>query len=98
MFWMTIATSLFPGLDEILRHGDPKRRAEAARRITELYLQGASQFGPDHTDLFDSLLIGLVPHTEAASRAALAERLAILAHAPTRLVDQLARDDNMLVA
>jgi hypothetical protein len=27
---MTVATSLIPGLDEIVKHGDPKRRAEAA--------------------------------------------------------------------
>ena len=43
---MTVATSLIPGLDEIVRNGDPKRRAEAARRIAELYLQGAANIGP----------------------------------------------------
>ena len=35
---MAIAASLIPGLDEIVRNGDPQRRAEAARRITELFL------------------------------------------------------------
>jgi uncharacterized protein (DUF2336 family) len=30
---MTFAASLIPGLDEFVKHGDPKRRAEAARRI-----------------------------------------------------------------
>jgi len=30
---MTAATSLIPGLDEIIAHGDPSRRAEAAHRI-----------------------------------------------------------------
>ena len=95
---MTVATSLIPGLDEIVRHGDPKRRAEAARRITELYLQGAAKFRPDHVDLFDGVLIDLVPHTEAASRADLAERLSILANAPRRLVGQLAREDEILIA
>src|SRR5450432_2148812 len=95
---MTVATSLIPGLDEIVRHGDPKRRAEAARRITELYLQGATKFRPDHVDLFDVVLIDLVPHTETASRADLAERLSILANAPKRLVGQLAREDEILIA
>src|SRR5476651_2397216 len=95
---MTIATSLIPGLDEIVRHGDPRRRAEAARRIAELYLGGAANFRPDHVELFDGVLTDLVPHTEPAARADLAERLSLLANAPRRLVGQLAREDEILIA
>jgi len=95
---MTVATSLIPGLDEIVKHGDPERRAEAARRITELFLQGVANFRSDHVDLFDGILIGLVPHTEIAARADLAERLSVLANAPRRLVGQLAREDEILIA
>jgi len=64
---MTFAASLIPGLDEFVKHGDPKRRAEAARRIAELFLLGAANFRPDHVDLFDGVLIDLVPHTELAA-------------------------------
>jgi uncharacterized protein (DUF2336 family) len=95
---MTIATSLIPGLDEIVRHGDPKRRADAARRIADLFLQGAANLRSDHVDLFDGVLIGLVPHTEIAARADLAERLSLLANAPRALVGQLAREDEISVA
>jgi uncharacterized protein (DUF2336 family) len=95
---MTVATSLIPGLDEIVRHADPKRRAEAARRIAELFLQGAANFRSDHVDLFDGVLIDLVPHTELAARADLAERLSVLANAPRGLVGQLAREDEILIA
>jgi uncharacterized protein (DUF2336 family) len=95
---MTVATSLIPGLDEIVRHGDPKRRAEAAQRIGELFLQGAAHFRPDHVDLFDGFLIDLVPHTESAARAGLAERLSVLANAPRKLVGQLAREDEISIA
>jgi uncharacterized protein (DUF2336 family) len=95
---MTFATSLIPGLDEIVRHGDPKRRAEIAARITELFLGGAANFQPDHVDLFDGVLIGLVPHTELAARADLAERLSVLANAPRGLVGHLAREDEILIA
>ncbi len=100
-FWvclMTVAASLVPGLDEIVRHGDPKRCAEAARRIADLFLQGAANFRPDHIELFDGVLIGLVPHTEPAMRADLAERLSMLANAPRALVGQLAREDEILIA
>jgi uncharacterized protein (DUF2336 family) len=95
---MTLATSLIPGLDEIVRHGDPKRRAEAARRIAELYLQGAANFRSEHVDLFDGVLTGLVPHTDLAARADLAERLSLLANAPRGLVGQLAREDEISIA
>src|ERR1700680_1396742 len=95
---MTVATSLIPGLDEIVKHGDPKRRAEAARRISELFLLGVANFRPDHVDLFDGILVGLVPHTEIAARAALAEQLSVLAKAPRALVGQLAREDEISIA
>ncbi len=95
---MTVATSLIPGLDEIVKNGDPKRRAEAARRITELFLSGAANFRSDHVDLFDGVLIGLVPHTELAARADLAEQLSVLANAPRGLVGQLAHEDEISIA
>ena len=63
---MAVATSLIPGLDEIIKHGDPDRRAEAARRITELYFEEAATLRSDHVDLFDGALINLVPATETA--------------------------------
>ena len=45
---MTTAATLIPELDDIVRHGDPKRRADAARRIGDLFLQGAAGFRADH--------------------------------------------------
>ena len=95
---MAAATSLIPGLEDIVRGDDPKRRADAARRIAELFLQGAANFRPDHVDLFDGVLIGLVPHTEITARVDLAERLSLLANAPRALVGQLAREDDIAIA
>ena len=95
---MAVAPSLIPGLDEIVRHGDPKRLADATRRIAELFLSGAAKYRPDHIDLFDGILLGLVPHTEMAARAELAERLSLLVNAPRGLVGQLAREDEVAIA
>src|SRR6266702_2579035 len=95
---MTVATSLVPGLDEIVKHGDPKRCAEAASRIAELFLQDAPRLQPSHVELFDELLIDLVPFTETIARAELAERLSFVANAPRALVGQLARENEILVA
>ena len=95
---MAVATSLIPGLDEIIKHGNPDRRADAARRIAELYFEEAATLRPDHIDLFDGALINLVPDTEIASRVELAERLSVIANAPRGLVGQLAREDEILIA
>jgi uncharacterized protein (DUF2336 family) len=95
---MTAAPSLIPGLDEIISHGDPERRAEAARRIAALFLQGAATFRSEHVDLFDGILSGLVPYTEIATRAELAGRLSVIANAPRALVGQLAREDEISIA
>jgi uncharacterized protein (DUF2336 family) len=95
---MAVAISLIPGLDEIIKHGDSDRRAEAARRIAELYFEEAATLRSDHVDLFDGALINLVPDTEIASRVELAERLSVIANAPRGLVGQLAREDEILIA
>jgi uncharacterized protein (DUF2336 family) len=95
---MAVATTLIPGLDEIIKHGDPNRRAEAAHRIAELYFEEAATLRPAHVDLFDGALINLVPDTEIPSRVELAERLSVIANAPRRLVGQLAREDEILIA
>src|SRR5260370_7406451 len=95
---MTAATSLIPGLEEIIRGDDPERRADAARRIADLFLQGAANFRAEHIDLFDGVLIGLVPHTEIAPPADLAERLSLLTNAPRALVGHLAREHEIAIA
>jgi uncharacterized protein (DUF2336 family) len=94
----TTATALIPELDEIVRTGDPRRRAEAARQVGELFLQGAAGFSTAHIDLFDGVLTSLVPHAERAARAELAERLSLLSNAPRNLIGQLAREDEIAIA
>jgi uncharacterized protein (DUF2336 family) len=95
---MTAATSLIPGLDDIVRHGAPERRNEAARRIADLFFEDAATLRPQHIDLFDGLLIDLVPHTDMHARVDLAERLSRLARAPRVLVGRLARENEIMVA
>jgi uncharacterized protein (DUF2336 family) len=95
---MTIATTLIPGLDEIVRNGDPQRRDEAARRIADLFFQDAASLRPHHIDLFDDILLNLVPHAELITRAELAERLSLFGNAPRVLIGRLARENEILVA
>jgi uncharacterized protein (DUF2336 family) len=95
---MTAATSLIPGLDDIVSHGAPERRSEAARRIAELFFEDAAALRPRQIDLFDGLLIALVPHADTHARVDLAERLSRLKRAPRVLVGQLARENEIMVA
>ncbi len=95
---MTVATSLIPGLDEIVKRGDPRRRGEIASAISALFLQDPSKLRPELVGLFDDLLIDLVPHAELAARVDLAERFSRIANAPPHLVSQLARENEIMVA
>jgi len=69
-----------------------------SRGIADLFVQGAAGFQTRHIELFDHLLTGIVPQTELAARAELAERIAALANAPPTLIGQLAREDNISIA
>jgi len=95
---MTAAASLIPGLDSIVRHSDPARRAEAARRISQLFFEGAAKLRASHVALFDDILTDLVPCVETVARAELAERFSLVANAPRALVGQFARENEILVA
>ncbi|MDE2377905.1 DUF2336 domain-containing protein [Bradyrhizobium sp.] len=95
---MAVATSLIPGLDEIVKRGDPRRRSDVARAIAELFFRDAAKFQPELVDLFDDLLVDLVPQADLQARVDLAERFSQLANAPRHLVDQLARENELQVA
>ena len=95
---MTVATSLIPGLDEIVRRGDPRRRSDVARAIAQLFFQDAARLQPDLIALFDNLLVDVVPHADLAARIDLAERFSLVANAPPHLVGQFARENEIQVA
>lgn len=95
---MPVAWTLIPELDEIVKSGDIRRRGDALRKVSDLFLSGAATFRPVHVELFDGVLTQLLPETEVGARAELAERLALVANAPPRLVSLLATDDEITIA
>jgi uncharacterized protein (DUF2336 family) len=95
---MSAAPSLIPELEEIVQHGSPRRRAQALRRITALFLDGANRFNQDHVRLFDEVFNRLIDGIESRARAELSHCLAPLGNAPGELIRRLARDDDVLVA
>jgi uncharacterized protein (DUF2336 family) len=95
---MSAAPSLIPELEDIVQHGSPRRRAQALRRITTLFLDGASLFNEDHIRLFDDVFNRLIDEIESKARAELSHCLAPLGNAPEELICRLARDDDISVA
>jgi len=91
-------TSLIPELDAIAKSGSAEKRATAITKLAELFVQGAPIFGPQHIELFDGILIGLVPAAEPAARAGVAARFASLSNAPPGVVNYLAREDEIRIA
>jgi uncharacterized protein (DUF2336 family) len=85
-------------LDEFVKRGDPKRLAAVSRGIADLFVQGATGFQTRHVELFDHILTGIVPQTELAARAEIAERIAAIANAPPTLIGRLARENDISVA
>src|SRR5215472_16347421 len=95
---MSAAPSLIPELEDVVQHGSPRRREQALRRITALFLDGASRFNDKHIKLFDDVFNRLIDEIEAKARAELSHHLAPVRNAPGQLISRLARDDDISVA
>ena len=95
---MSAAVSLIPELEQVIRHGSYRKRADALRRVATLFIDGAEKFSEDHIGLFDDVLCQLIAEIESKVRAEISAQLAPVANAPSTLMRKLARDDDILVA
>ena len=90
--------SLLPELEEVVQHGSAEKRAETLRRITGLFLDGASAFKDEHVAVFDDVIGYLIEEIETKALAELARKLAPIANAPVKVVTRLAASDDIDVA
>jgi uncharacterized protein (DUF2336 family) len=95
---MFAVTSLIPELEEVLQHGSREKRADALKRITSLFVDGAASFNDDHIQLFDDVFSHLIAEIETKARAELSKKLAPVDNAPPAVVRKLAQDDDITVA
>src|SRR5690349_17956008 len=95
---MFAATSLIPELEEVLQHGSREKRADALKRITSFFIDGAPTFNDDHVHLFDDVFSHLIAEIETKARAELSMSLAPVDNAPPTVVRKLAHDDDITVA
>jgi uncharacterized protein (DUF2336 family) len=95
---MAAPASLLPELEDVVQHGSAEKRAETLRRITTLFLEGASSFNDHHVALFDDVIGCLIAEIEAKALAELARRIAPVDNAPAKVVSTLAKNDDIDVA
>ena len=95
---MAIGSPVATGRGKRRQHGSPERRAEALKRITALFLDGAPRFNDDHVRLFDEVFNCLINEIETKARSELSHRLAPVGNAPVEVVRRLAHDDDIAVA
>jgi uncharacterized protein (DUF2336 family) len=95
---MALALSAIPEFNEIVKRGDARRRADVVRKLCDLFAQSADQLQPKHIELFDGLLIELIPLVEIDAKVRLAEQIAPIPNAPPELVGLLVRQDEVAIA
>ncbi|WP_022720051.1 DUF2336 domain-containing protein [Rhodopseudomonas sp. B29] len=89
--------NLLDELQATLAHGTVARRVETLRRVTDLFLDGGTDYTPDQITLFDDVFGCLVENIEANAKALLAQRLAPVT-APPRIIRHLAFEDRIEIA
>ncbi|MGO9398235.1 MAG: DUF2336 domain-containing protein [Xanthobacteraceae bacterium] len=95
---MGVVFSLIPELEEVVQRGSREKRRETLRRITALFLDGASRYNDAHVDLFDEIFGLLIEEIETKARAELSNHLAPVGNAPVNVLRKLANDDDITVA
>jgi uncharacterized protein (DUF2336 family) len=95
---MAGSASLIPELEIVLQDGTPERRVEILRRVTNVFIEGASRYKEQHVEVFDDVLARLILEIETEARTELSKRLAPISNAPAGVVRQLANDDDISVA
>ena len=95
---MTGRQGLLDELEDVLARQDIGRRAEALRRITDLFVAASSRYSDEQIALFDEVMGRLVEEIDTSARAAFGQRLADHADAPPNVMRALALDDEIEVA
>jgi uncharacterized protein (DUF2336 family) len=95
---MSVAASLLPELDDVIRHGSSVRRVHTLMRVAALFAATAENLRSEHVDLFDDVFCRLLAEVHTVSRIDLSKQLAPIDNAPPRTVRRLANDDEPAVA
>ena len=95
---MSETTSRLSEIEGTLRRLPAAKRAVLLKSITELFFENITEYKPAQIELFDCLFNELIVDAETETVAALARRLAPVANGPTKIMRQLALDDDITIA
>jgi uncharacterized protein (DUF2336 family) len=90
--------SLVGEVEEAIASGDPIKRVDTLRRMTNLFLDQAPNLREAHVTVFDEVILRLARDLEFKARVELSERLADVGNAPRKVVRDLAFDTDINVA
>jgi len=99
--------SIADEVEAAIRAGSPERHLETVKRVTDLFLLSADQFGGEQIELFGDVLERLIKTIElraladVSARVALAElssQLASVKQAPPSVIRRLAHNDEISIA
>lgn len=95
---MNILGSFVGEMEEAVASGDPIRRVETLRRMTDLFIEQSPHLKEMHVEVFDEVILRLARDLEFKARIELSDRMADVANAPRQVVRDLAFDQDILVA
>jgi uncharacterized protein (DUF2336 family) len=93
-----ISQTLIDDLEDAIASGSREKRLTTLRRVTDLFVLGASQYTDEQVGVFGDVIDRLARQIEIDARAQLAKRLAPIANAPIKVIQALAADDVIDVA
>jgi uncharacterized protein (DUF2336 family) len=95
---MAAPDSLISELEESIRAGSHEKRVQTLRKVTDLFLAENERFNDEQINVFDDVLQRLIERVETKALAELSRRLAPISNAPNDVIQNLARNDEILVA
>jgi uncharacterized protein (DUF2336 family) len=90
--------SIIVELEDAVRSGSSEKRVNTLRQVTNLFLHEGELLSEDQIKVFDDVLCLLTARVENQAKAELSKRLAPVDYAPLELIQQLASDDDIVVA
>ncbi len=85
-------------LDGLIAGKGIGHRADALRRITDLFVSISGNISDDQVALFDTVMVKLVEEIDVSARATFSSRIASMSDTPPEVVRMLALDDDIEVA
>jgi uncharacterized protein (DUF2336 family) len=95
---MSAVREVIDELECSLQSGSSSQRLQVLRSVTDLYLAGATGHSDEVIDFFDQAFNQLIDYVETQALTRLSSQLAPIATAPVRIVQRLARHDDIAVS